>query len=552
MASNNAPPGFPKFDPVDIIGEQLAAQYPNLDLSKLNRMFTNILTELQDSQSAAATAQTTANTASATMGAKTGTHAQRIGLPVPDNGTIFVETDRNDVAYQVQGGVWRYVLGEMFGVLSGRPTDLGANDEGFLYSASNALDYRWSGTAWVSLDTVRGGTALVDVGRLIKVGATGTLGETAFADSAVVLGATNLTHANHLLKVDGSSGTATESVVTDDGTTVVINKNTVAPAAAAAGTILQLAGADAAAARALIDAYGGFVTISGRRANGTAAAPSALAALDVIAGYQARGYGATGYSATSRAQMALAAAEAWSDTAQGTRIDFYTTLNGTVTTILRMTIADDGKVGVNCVPAYQFDVGGGINTSTEYRLGGTVVIASTEAANTFLRGPTSGAAALPSFGALVSADIPNNAADTSGTSGNTTKVNGASVPASAGFLGSNGSSQLVSVSSPTILTGQSVVTGSRNLTSIYQNTGAKPIYVLVTLACTAAGGANFGQAEARTDASATPTTTVGSTFNGSATATVNQQMAFWVLPGNYYRVVVVTTTVTLSCWTEWS
>ena len=128
----------------------------------------------------------------------------------------------------------------------------------------------------------------------------------------------------------------------------------------------------------------------------------------------------------------------------------------------------------------------------------------------------------------------------------------ASVPVSAGLLGSNGSSQLVSVSAPVVPASQAVVTGSRDLTSVFQNTGATSMYVLVTLSCVSAGGANFGQAEARTDTAATPTTVVGSTFNGSATATVNQQLGFWVLPGSYYRVVVVTTTVNLACWTEWS
>lgn len=100
-------------------------------------------------------------------------------------------------------------------------------------------------------------------------------------------------------------------------------------------------------------------------------------------------------------------------------------------------------------------------------------------------------------------------------------------------------------------TTQAVVTGSRVLGTVYHNTGSTPMFVSVTLLCTAGGGANFAQANAITDAAATPVTVVGSTFNGSAAASINQQLGFWVLPGSYYKVAVVTTTVALSLWTEW-
>lgn len=99
---------------------------------------------------------------------------------------------------------------------------------------------------------------------------------------------------------------------------------------------------------------------------------------------------------------------------------------------------------------------------------------------------------------------------------------------------------------------QAVVTGSRALGTAYHNTGKTAMYVLVTLSCTSSGGANFGQANALTDSAATPTTVVASTFNGSTTATVYEHLGFWVLPGNYYKVVVTNTTVTLVAWTEWS
>lgn len=101
-------------------------------------------------------------------------------------------------------------------------------------------------------------------------------------------------------------------------------------------------------------------------------------------------------------------------------------------------------------------------------------------------------------------------------------------------------------------TTQSVVTGSRAIGTTYQNTGSTPRFVSVTIRCTAAGGSNFGQASAITDSSSTPTTVVATTFNGNATASQDQTMSFWVLPGNYYRVSQVTTLVSLGTWVEWS
>lgn len=54
---------------------------------------------------------------------------------------------------------------------------------------------------------------------------------------------------------------------------------------------------------------------------------------------------------------------------------------------------------------------------------GTITIAeATQAANTLYAGPTTGAAAAPGFRALVSADVPNNAADTTGNAATATAL----------------------------------------------------------------------------------------------------------------------------------
>ncbi len=85
---------------------------------------------------------------------------------------------------------------------------------------------------------------------------------------------------------------------------------------------------------------------AGRRARGTAAAPTAVQADDSLAFFSGRGYGATGFS-VSRSAMEINATENWSDSAQGSNIIFGTTPNGSTTRFLRMTIDQNGDVNVN-------------------------------------------------------------------------------------------------------------------------------------------------------------------------------------------------------------
>jgi hypothetical protein len=83
----------------------------------------------------------------------------------------------------------------------------------------------------------------------------------------------------------------------------------------------------------------------GRRARGTAAAPSAVLNGDLLAAFAARGYGATNFGAGGGG-MFVSASENWTDTAQGTRLTFNTTMNGTTAPGPRMTIDNVGNVGI--------------------------------------------------------------------------------------------------------------------------------------------------------------------------------------------------------------
>lgn len=67
---------------------------------------------------------------------------------------VFHEIDR-DVFYVLQfvgtEKAWVYLRGTMSGLLADRPADLGPNDAGFTFHATDALDYRWDGTAWTPI-----------------------------------------------------------------------------------------------------------------------------------------------------------------------------------------------------------------------------------------------------------------------------------------------------------------------------------------------------------------------------------------------------------------
>lgn len=85
-----------------------------------------------------------------------GTHAQRLATAASDLplDVVFWETDRT-VLYKNEGvygaSAWRYIMGTMWGGVI--PTDLGANDVGFLYhipvpSSANGRTLRWNGVRW--------------------------------------------------------------------------------------------------------------------------------------------------------------------------------------------------------------------------------------------------------------------------------------------------------------------------------------------------------------------------------------------------------------------
>jgi hypothetical protein len=102
--------------------------------------------------------------------------------------------------------------------------------------------------------------------------------------------------------------------------------------------------------------------ISGRKARGTEAAPTAVLNGDYLLTFSASGYGATNFFAGG--SMSFFAAENWSDSAQGTRMIIFTIPNGTTSSVGRIIIEGNGNVGISTSTpaAYTLDVNGTVHT----------------------------------------------------------------------------------------------------------------------------------------------------------------------------------------------
>lgn len=124
-----------------------------------------------------------------------------------------------------------------------------------------------------------------------------------------------------------------------------INLNAASLPAPPASNALHIGGANASNVRFTLDAFGGIANISGRRANGTAAAPTAVLTSESILVFGAFGYGSTAYSAQARSTINFVTSETWTDAAQGMRITFATTTNGTAAVpTARWSVENDGSL----------------------------------------------------------------------------------------------------------------------------------------------------------------------------------------------------------------
>ena len=105
-------------------------------------------------------------------------------------------------------------------------------------------------------------------------------------------------------------------------------------------------GSPASATIATYNAAPGGSFLTGRKARGTPAAPTAVQNGDGLLSLSGRGYGTTQFGGAGGATIGMRATENYTDTAMGAQISFFTTPNGTTTLLSRMTIDQNGNVGI--------------------------------------------------------------------------------------------------------------------------------------------------------------------------------------------------------------
>jgi len=111
-----------------------------------------------------------------------------------------------------------------------------------------------------------------------------------------------------------------------------------------AGTQLHVAAVDSTGTVMAMDTFSAVNTFACRRANGTASSPSAIGLDDIICNIGAYGYGTSAYGSTPGAAIRSRADQAWTNTAQGTRLDFLTDDLNTVTPTTKFSVSAMGHL----------------------------------------------------------------------------------------------------------------------------------------------------------------------------------------------------------------
>lgn len=103
----------------------------------------------------------------------------------------------------------------------------------------------------------------------------------------------------------------------------------------------------------------------GYRANGTTAAPTAIANNDRLTNFGGGGYDGATWQVVARANVAMFATEAWGAGAQGARIGFETTQTGTTTTSQVAFFEQDGSLTLQPPVAATAAISFGANAKTD-------------------------------------------------------------------------------------------------------------------------------------------------------------------------------------------
>jgi hypothetical protein len=194
------------------------------------------------------------------------------------------------------------------------------------FAKANAALANTSGTFAGDL-TITGNTSVqaINTGNLTVVGTSSVSGNADFAGIVNVTGAVNM---NATLVLSNSNFAATESAVTIKATDAVQNVSQ-------AGTMLHISGKANTPARIIFDSFSSngsaYGIIAGRTARGTVSSPLATGNNDILMRFAGNGWGTTGFAPLGVARIDIVATENYTDSARGSKIEFYNIRNGTNT-----------------------------------------------------------------------------------------------------------------------------------------------------------------------------------------------------------------------------
>jgi len=112
------------------------------------------------------------------------------------------------------------------------------------------------------------------------------------------------------------------------------------------GVMLHITGNNDIPSRLYVDGVGGYAGFVGRQYNGTSSAPTAVNAGDEVMRLAANAYNSSGWSGVGSSNIRFISTDNQTSTAQGMKIDFYSTPQGSSTSAISKVMSVEGGVGV--------------------------------------------------------------------------------------------------------------------------------------------------------------------------------------------------------------
>lgn len=141
------------------------------------------------------------------------------------------------------------------------------------------------------------------------------------------------------------------------------------------GVMLHITGQQDDASRTYIDGVNSYVVIAGRRYNGTPTSPTAVLEDDVIVRYGSNAYNGTAWSTGGVARIQVVASEDHTPSAAGTRLEFWSTPNGSTTNLRQGYYDGNGLTAINITTTGRLNA-----TNTNITTNEAVLTASANAA----------------------------------------------------------------------------------------------------------------------------------------------------------------------------